>query len=116
MRCRFDRAGGALAHFGRASSLNALTRLIKLESRAGDERRFPELVGLADEFEKIRFSPVPPAEIMMDATQYRFRVGSFSGDQMEIALHGPGSAAPRQPQILIQWAESVRTMLASAFH
>ena len=98
------------------ASLNALTRLIKLESQAGDERRFPALVDLADDFERIRFSPVLPDEIMMDATQYRFRIRSFSGDQMELLLGGPGSAAPGQPQILIQWAESVRKMLASAFH
>jgi len=77
------------------ASLNALTRLIKLESQAGDQGRFPELVGLADEFEKIRFSPVPPDEIMMDATQYRFRVRSFSGDQMELALAWPRLSGPR---------------------
>jgi len=98
------------------ASVSALTRLIKLESQAGDQRRFPVLVDLADDFEKIRFSPVLPDEIMMDATQYRFRVRSFSGDQMELTLHGPGSAVPRQSQILIQWAESVRKMLASAFN
>ena len=51
-----------------------------------------------------------------NATQYHFRVRSFSGDQMELALHGPGSAAPRQPPIVSQWAESARKILGSAFH
>jgi hypothetical protein len=98
------------------ASVGDLTRLIALESQAGDQRRFPSLVHLADEFEKIRFSAILSDEIMMDPTQYRFRVRSFSGDQMELALQGPGSGAPSQPQILIQWAESAREMLASAFN
>ncbi|HKM81567.1 MAG TPA: hypothetical protein VJY15_11470 [Candidatus Acidoferrum sp.] len=97
------------------ASVGALARLIKLESQAGDQRRFPGLVSLADEFEKIRFSPVPPDELMMDATRYRFCIRSFSGDKMEILLRGPGPTAPGQPLILIQWAESVRELLASAF-
>ena len=98
------------------ASIGDLTKLIEIESQAGDQRKFPGLLALADNFEKIRFSPVLPDEIMMDATQYRFRARSFSGDQMELTLVGPGAAAPHQPHALIQWAESVREMLASAFN
>jgi hypothetical protein len=97
------------------ASLDDLAKLIKLESQEGDQRRFPGLVGLADEFEKIRFSPALSDELMMDATQYHFRVASFSGERMEVMLQGPGAAAAHQPQMLIGWAESVRAMLASAF-
>lgn len=98
------------------ASVNELTKLIQVESQAGDQRRFPGLVHLADEFERIRFSPTLTAELMLDATRYRFRVWVLGGDQMELILHGPGSAAPHQPQPLIQWAESAREMLARAFN
>jgi len=93
-----------------------LAKRIKIESRTGDSAKYPGLEGLAAEFENVRLSPVLSDEIMMDATQYVFRVRSFAGDQMELRLHGAGPAAPRQPQGLIQWAESVREMVASAFH
>jgi len=98
-----------------AASVGDLAKLIEVESQTGDQQKFPALVRLADEFEKLRFSPVLPDEIMMDATKYVFRSKSFSGDQMELVLRGPGPSAPHQPQPVIQWAESAREMLASAF-
>ena len=98
------------------ASVNELTKLIQVESQAGDQRRFPRLVHLADEFEKIQFSPTLPNELMMDATKYLFHVRSYWGDRMDLILSGPGSAAPHQPQPLIQWAESAREMLARAFN
>jgi hypothetical protein len=96
-------------------SVGDLTKLIELESQAGDQRRFPGLVGLANEFERIRFSPILSDEIIMDATEYTFRTRSLSGEQMELILHGPGPSAPAQPHALIQWAESAKAMLASTF-
>jgi hypothetical protein len=98
------------------ASVGELSKLVEVESQTGDQRRFPALARLADEFEKIRFSPVLSNELMMDATQYRFRVRLFSGEQMEVILSGPGSGSPHQPQALIQWAESAREMLSSVFH
>jgi hypothetical protein len=98
------------------ASVGDLAKLVLVESQAGDQRRFPGLARLADEFETIRFSPVLSEEIMMDATQYRFRIRSFSGELMEVSLNGPGSGSPHQPQALIQWAESAREMLSSVFH
>ena len=97
------------------SSISNLSKLIEVESQGGDHLRFPLLVGLANEFENIRLSPALSDGIMMDATEYRFRVRSFSGDSMTLTLYGPGSHAPHQPQGLVQWAESAREMLASAF-
>lgn len=96
-------------------SVADLSKMIDVESQVGDDRRVPPLVGLANEFESIRLSPALSDEMMMDAAEYRFRVRSFSGDSMTLTLYGPGSEAPRQPQGLIQWAESAREMLASAF-
>lgn len=98
------------------ASVSDLAKLIEIESRTGDQRRFPRLADLADKFENLRLSPVLSDEIMMDPTEYRFRIRSFSGETMELTLNGPGSAAPHQSQTLIQWAESAREMLASAFH
>ena len=97
------------------ASVSELAKLIRVESRAGDQERFPGLLPLAGEFEQIRFPLVPSDEIMMDATQYRFCVRSSSGEHAELMLSGPGSAAPRQPRALIKWAESVRQTLAGAF-
>jgi|SRR5689334_3643846 hypothetical protein len=96
-------------------SVNDLSKMIKVESQSVDQLRFPALVALANEFENIRFSPALSDEVMMDATEYRFCVRSFSGDSMALTLHGPGPAAPRQPQGLIQWAESAREVLTGAF-
>lgn len=98
-----------------ATSAGDLAKLIEVESQTGDQQKFPALGRLADDFEKLRFSPVLTDEIIMDATKYLIRSRSFSGDQMELVLRGPGSSAPRQPQPPIQWAESARGMLASAF-
>jgi hypothetical protein len=98
-----------------AASASNLARFIELETQAGDQQRFPALLRFADEFEKIRFSPVLPDELLMDATRYVFCSKSSSGNQMELVLRGPGSSAPRQPQPLLQWVESVRQMLASSF-
>lgn len=97
------------------ASVNELTKLIETESRSGDQRRFPALANLANDFEKLQLSPVVSDEIMLDATEYRFQIRSFSGEHMEAVMIGPGSAAPHQPRALIQWAESTREMLASAF-
>lgn len=96
--------------------LAELAKLIEIETQAGDQRRFPQLADLANEFEGLRLSPVLSDEIMMDPTQYRFRVRSFAGERMELTLDGPGSGAPVQPPGLIRWAESVRKTLASAFN
>ena len=93
-----------------------LAQLINLESREGDQRAFPGLVRLADELEKVRLSPLLSDETIMDATEYRIRVRSFSGDQMDLILRGPGSDSSHQPEVPIQWAESVRQLLAGAFH
>jgi len=95
--------------------VSELAKLIRVESRAGDQHRFPGLVQLAAKFEQIRFPLVPSDETMMDATQYRFQVRSSSGEHAELVLSGPGSDAPHQPQALIEWAESVRQLLAGAF-
>ena len=83
------------------ASVSELAKLIRVESRAGDQQRFPGLLPLAGEFEQIRFPLVLSDKIMMDATQYRFRVRSSSGEHAELMLSGPGSAAPHQPQALI---------------
>lgn len=96
-------------------SVGDLAKLIQIESQVGDQQRFGRLAELATDFEKLRVSPIPADEIIMDATEYRFRVRSSSG-KMNITLRGPGSAAPHQSQALIQWAESLRITLASAFH
>jgi len=97
------------------ASVGDLTKLIELESQTGDQGRFPGLAGLADEFEKVRFSPVLSDEITMDATQYNLCVKSISGEQMRLTLYGPGSTAAHQPETMIQWTESARSMLGSAF-
>ena len=96
------------------ASASDLAKSIVVETQAGDQQRFPALQQFADEFEEIRFSPVLPDELMMDATEYVF-LSKSSGNQMELVLGGPGSSAPRQPHPLLQWAESLRQMLASSF-
>jgi hypothetical protein len=98
------------------ATVRELAKFLARESQAGDQHRFPELVRVADEFEKIRLSPALSDEIMMDATQYRFRIRSFSGESMELTLSGPGPTAPHQSNALIKWAESARQMLLSAFN
>ena len=97
------------------ASVSKLANLILVESQDGDKSRFPGVVGLADEFEKMRFSPALPDEIIMDPTAYRFRVRSSSGEHMEVLLLGPGPAAPGQPETLTGWAESLRSVLTGAF-
>lgn len=97
------------------ASVNELAKLIEVESYAGDQRRFPRLADLANEFETLRLSPVLSDEIMMDPAEYTFRVLSSSGENMLFTLYGPGSEAPVQPRGPIQWAESARAMLAAAF-
>jgi hypothetical protein len=96
-------------------SVGDLAKLIQIESQVGDQRRFGRLAELATDFEELQVSPIPADEIIMDATEYRFRISSSSGE-MNIVLRGPGSGAPHQSQPLIQWAESLRDTLASAFH
>ena len=96
-------------------SVADLAKLIKIESQVGDQQRFGQLAELATDFEELRVSPIPADEIIMDATEYRFRISSSSGE-MNIVLRGPGSGAPHQSQPLIQWAESVRELLAQSFH
>jgi hypothetical protein len=98
-----------------SASAGDLARRIEVESQVGDQKRFPELLRLAGEFEKLQLSPVLSDETMMDATKYVVRSRSFSGDQMEIVLRGPSSSAAHQPQPLIQWAESARQVLTGAF-
>jgi hypothetical protein len=97
------------------ASVADIGRLIEVESQTGDQHRFPGLVQSAEAFEQIRFSPVLSDELMMDPTEYRFHARSPSGESMELTLIGPGSAAPHQPQPLIQWAESVKELLAHGF-
>jgi hypothetical protein len=97
-----------------SAAISGIGKLFAVESLVGDQHSFPRLPRLADEFEQIRLSPVPADEIMMDATHYQFRVRSSSGDQLEFELQGPGSAGPRQSQVLIRWAESLRELLATA--
>ena len=96
-----------------AASVGDLAKLIEVESQASDQQKFPALARLANEFEKVRLSPVLPDEVMMDATKYVLRSKSSSGDQMELVLRGPGPSAPHQPQPVIQWAESARQVLSS---
>jgi len=91
-----------------------LAKLIATSSESGDQQRFPGLARLADQFEKIRLSPVLSDEIMMDPTEYRFSILSLSGERLQITLLGPGSAAPHQPPGLIQWAESLKETLATS--
>lgn len=104
-----------LKHEHPQASVADLTKLVQMESRTGDQRRFPQLESLADEFEGLRLSPVLSEEIMMDPVKYRFRISSLSGERMQLTLFGPGSTASHQPQPLIQWAESARTLLAQSF-
>lgn len=98
------------------ASVSNIAKLIQVESWEGDVRRFPELMRLADELENIRLSPVFPDELMMDPTEYFFRVRSPYGNLMEVTLYGPGSAASYQSEPLIQWAESTRRMLERSFN
>jgi hypothetical protein len=98
-----------------AATAGDIAKLIQVEFRSVNQQKFPALVHIADKFENIRFSPVLPDEIMMDPTIYDFHSRSSSGDQMDLIMSGPGTSAPRQPQPLIEWAESVRKILAAAF-
>ena len=97
------------------ATVKEAAELVEVQSQAGDQRRFPGLAGLADEFEKTQLSPALSGDIMMDPTEYRFHIKSHSGENMELTLHGPGAAAPHQPQGLIGWAESARELLVTAF-
>jgi len=90
-----------------------LAKLIEIESTSGDQRRFPGLSRLADEFEKMQVSPVLSDELMMDATEYRFSIRAPYGESLDLTLLGPGAAAPRQPPGLIQWAESLKETFAT---
>lgn len=93
-------------------SVGDLAKLINIELQVGDQQRFRRLAELASDFEELRFSPIPADEIIMDATEYRFRISSSSGE-MDVTLRGPGSEAPHQSQPIIRWAESARRLLAS---
>lgn len=92
-----------------------LAKLIVLETKEGDQQKFPTLRRLVDDFEKIRFSPALSDELMMDATKYIFHSKSFSGEQLDLALQGPGPSAPHQPHPMLEWVEALRRALGGSF-
>ena len=81
--------------------LAELAKLTEIETQAGDQRRFPQLADLANEFEGLRLSPVLSDEIMMDPTQYRFHVRSFAGEDgaylERSRFRGSGSTSRADP-------------------
>jgi hypothetical protein len=99
----------------RTASANELARYIVTQTVSGNDQEFPVLRSVGNEFEKARFSPVLPDELMMDTTRYLFIEQSFSGNRMELVLNGPGSSVVRQPHPLLQWAESFRQVFDKSF-
>jgi hypothetical protein len=98
-----------------SASVSDLSKLIAVESEAGDENKFPTLRRLAEEFDKIRIAAPLSDELMMDATQYGILVQAGAGEHLEIVLFGPGPSAPKQPSQLLQWTEDLRKLLVEAF-
>jgi len=96
------------------ASATELAKLIAVKTRGEDQRTFPALLRLSDEFEKIRFSPILSDVLMMDPTKYMFRVEAYWGERMELVLYGPGRSAPHQPSPMLEWVERLRRLLSGS--
>jgi hypothetical protein len=84
------------------ASQTELGQMVAVETREGDQRSLPGLARLADEFGKIRLSPVLPDGLIMDSTTYFIRAESMWGDRIELVLNDSG------PRPLLQWVERLR--------
>lgn len=98
-----------------AAPSGELAKSVIVETRTVNQQKFPGLRLLASDFQQIRISPAPDTGLMMDATEYGFRSRSSSGNHMELVLRGPGPSARRQPEPLLEWAESFRRQMVGFF-
>lgn len=92
-------------------SVQKIVELVSLDKLKLTQSQKPELTQLAHKFETISISPVLPDELRVDDTGYEFWSQSLWGNRMTITLGGPGLGARRQPQTLLEWAESVRSVI-----
>lgn len=95
-------------------SLQKISALVSLDESKFTQSEKPQLTRLADEFEGIKMSPVLPDELRVDDTGYEFWSQSLWGNRMNLNLGGRGAAARKQPHPLLEWAESVRSVIDSS--
>lgn len=92
-----------------------LIKFIVLETKEGGEKEFPALASIEDEFEHIRFSPVLPADLFSDPTEFDISLQALWGNKMEIVMYGPGLSIAGQPHPLLSWVAKTRQVLAASF-
>jgi hypothetical protein len=95
------------------SNLESLSKMLQIDEYNIKDKELPELKRLAQDFQAIQISPVMPDLLIMDAYGYRFWCRSQYGQEMSAYLSGPGPNASKQPQLLVEWAERVRTITGS---
>lgn len=95
-----------------AASPREISGHIAVESMNFDQRDIPQLRLFADQFERIRLSPVPDDAIWNDATKYDFRMESITNDSIDYAIMGPGGSTAHQPNDLLSWTESIKRLIA----
>ncbi|MEW5980577.1 MAG: hypothetical protein AB1898_32755 [Acidobacteriota bacterium] len=94
------------------ASLDRILGHVSLEHKRMAASDHPEVGLLADQFEEVRMSPVPPLDLFMDATGYEFWIETKWGSRTSILLSGPGSQALKQQHPLVLWAEGLRRFAA----
>jgi hypothetical protein len=95
-------------------SLQKISAFVSLDKLHLTHSERPQLRDLAVKFEAIRMSPVLPDELIVDETGYEVWSESLWGNRTNLVLGGPGAGARKQPHPLLEWAESVRSVIESS--
>jgi len=95
------------------AALRTLAQAMSVESFSADQRKWPFVGTLAEQFEAIRISPVPMDALYSDSTSYFVRVYApeLLREHHEFEVEGPGPAALHQPDPLLEWVETMRKAL-----
>ena len=93
------------------ASLPDLCRLVQVSLLRGDQRRFPKLLELSNEFEKLQISLALSDELISDPTKYYLHVRSYTGNELDVTLYGSETNLSQKSDALLRWEYEVSALL-----
>lgn len=88
-----------------------LCRLVQVSLLTGDQGKFPKLLELSNEFEKLQIPLALSDELISDPTKYYLHVRSYTGNELDVTLYGSETNLFQKSDGLLRWEYEVSALL-----
>ena len=93
------------------ANITKVANRIKLRHTKIDDKKYPALLKLAEEYESLSIKAILPDVLRMHGTEYNILSESLYGNNIQILYNGPGPDANVQEVPVIDWVERLRRLV-----